>query len=89
MTVALVVTALVGLGIGIWLGMPGRYMQSSEDIEKIMDAGGARRRKVKRVFTPMAWLQRNVSAKSNPSRGRRQARSRRSGFQLEVPDERE
>jgi hypothetical protein len=89
MTVALVLTALVGLGIGIWLGMPGRYTQSSEDIEKIMDAGGARRRKVKRVFTPIAWLQRNASAKSNPSRGRRQARNRRSGFQLDAPDERE
>ena len=29
-----------------------------EEIEKIMDAGGARRRKVKRVFTPLARLQR-------------------------------
>ncbi len=89
MTVALLVTALVGLGIGVWLGMPGRYTQSADDIEKIMDSGGARRRKVKRIFTPMAWMQRNVSSRSTPSRGRRQARSRSKGFRLEVPEERE
>ena len=90
MTVALVITALVGLGFGVWLGMPGRYTQSIEDIEKVMDAGGGRRRKVKRVFTPIAWMQRNVSSKSTPSRSRRQARGqRRGGFQLESPDERE
>ena len=90
MTVALVITALVGLGFGVWLGMPGRYTQSIEDIEKVMDAGGGRRRKVKRVFTPIAWMQRNASSKSTPSRGRRQARGqRRGGFQLESPDERE
>lgn len=90
MTAALVITALVGLGIGVWLGMPGRYSQSAEDIEKAMDAGGGRRRRVKRMFTPMAWMQRNVGSKSTPSRGRRKARSsRRGGFQLESPDERE
>ena len=90
MTAALVVTALVGLGIGVWLGMPGRYTQSVDEIEKVMDAGGGRRRKVKRVFTPIAWMQRNVSSKSTPSRRRRKARgSRRGGFQLESPDERE
>ena len=90
MTAALIVTALVGLGIGVWLGMPGRYTQSVEEIEKTMDAGGGRRRRVKRVFTPMAWMQRNASSKSTPSRGRRQARGRsRGGFRLESPDERE
>jgi hypothetical protein len=89
MTVALIVTALLGLALGIWLGLPGRYTQSVDDIEKIMDSGGARRRKVKRVFTPMAWLQRNASAKSKPSRGRRKGRGRSAGFRLEAPDERE
>ncbi len=89
MTFAIVVTALVGLGLGIWLGMPGRYTQSVDDIEKVMDAGGGRRKKVKRVFTPMAWMQRNVSSKSTPSRGRRSARGRGSGFKLESPEERD
>ena len=89
MTFALVVTALVGLGLGIWLGMPGRYTQSVDEIDKIMESGGARRKKVKRVFTPLAWVRRSVSSKSSPSRGRRAARGRRSGFRVESPDERE
>jgi hypothetical protein len=89
MTLALVVTAVVGLLLGIWLGMPGRYTQSVDDIEKIMDQGGGRRKKVKRVFTPMAWLRRSVSSKSTPSRGRRASRGRSSGFRLESPEERE
>ena len=90
MTAALLVTALVGLGFGVWLGMPGRYTQSVEDIEDAMEAGTGRRRRVKRMFTPMAWMQRNASSKSKPSRDRRKSRGpRRGGFQLESPDERE
>ncbi len=89
MTFAIVVTALLGLGIGIWLGMPGRYTQSVDEIDKIMESGGARRKKVKRVFTPLAWMRRNVSSKSTPSRGRRASRGGRSGFRVESPEERE
>jgi hypothetical protein len=88
MTFTLLVTAIVGLAVGIWLGMPGRYTQTPDEIEKILESGGSRRRKTKRVFTPLAWMQRKASAKSGPSRGRRQARGRRrSGFSLEAPDE--
>jgi hypothetical protein len=88
MTLALVLTALVGLGVGVWLGMPGRYTQTPDEIEKIMESGGARRRKAKRAFTPLAWMQRKAGAKSGPSRSRRQGRGqRRSGFNLESPDE--
>ncbi len=84
----LILTAVAGLAIGVWLGMPGRYDQSADDIEQIMDSGGRRRRKTKRIFTPMAWIQRNVSS-SGPSRDRRKSRGRRSGFKLESPEERE
>ena len=88
MTVALVVTAVLGLAVGVWLGMPGRYTQTHADIEKIIESGGARRRRARRVFTPLAWMQRKAGAKSGPARGRRQARGRRrSGFSLESPDE--
>jgi len=87
MTLALVVTAILGLAVGVWLGMPGRYTQTPDEIEKIMESGGARRRKAKRVFTPLAWMQRNVSSKATPSRGRRRGRGRGSGFSLESPDE--
>lgn len=82
-----VVTVIGGLGVGIWLGMPGRYTQSVDDIEQIMESGGRRRRKTKRVFTPLAWMQRKISSTSSPSRDRRKGRGR-SGFKLESPEER-
>lgn len=83
----LILTGVVGLGIGIWLGMPGRYRQSAEDIERIMESGGSRRRRARRIFTPLAWMQRKVSARSAPSRDRRSGRGR-SGFKLESPEDR-
>jgi hypothetical protein len=86
--VYLVVTALIGLGIGVWFGMPGRYSQTSEDIEDIMRTGAGKRGRRKRIFTPLAWVRRGVSAKDTPSRGRRQGRGR-AGFSLESPDDRE
>lgn len=82
----LIVTGLIGLAIGVWLGMPGRYTQSSEDIEQIMESGLGRRGRRKRIFTPIAWMQRNASAKDTPSRGRRRGGGR-SGFKLESPED--
>jgi hypothetical protein len=82
----LIVTGVVGLAIGLWLGMPGRYSQTPEEIERIMAAGGGRRRKTKRVFTPMAWLQRRADAGVAKDRRRRTGRS---GLKLERPDDRE
>ena len=82
----LILTGILGLGIGIWLGLPGRYTQSSEDIEQIMESGLGRRGRRKRVFTPIAWMQRNASAKDTASRGRRRGRGR-SGFKLESPED--
>ncbi|MDX1645523.1 MAG: hypothetical protein R3304_00155 [Longimicrobiales bacterium] len=84
----LILTGVLGLALGIWLGLPGRYTQTPDEIDRIMEAGGGRRRKTKRVFTPMAWIQRNVSS-SGPSRERRKSRGRRSGFKLESPEEEE
>lgn len=84
----LILTGVLGLAVGIWLGMPGRYTQTPEDIEQIMESGGARRRRAKRIFTPLAWMQRQIST-SGPSADRRRKRGSRSGFKLESPDERE
>lgn len=81
----LILTAVIGLATGIWLGMPGRYTQSADDIERIMESGGARRRRTKRVFTPLAWMRRRADA--GVTKERRQ-RTGRSGFKLERPDER-
>ena len=84
----LVVTGVLGLGIGIWLGMPGRYTQTPDEIERIMESGSRRRRKAKRIFTPLAWMQRQIST-SGPSADRRKKRGSRSGFKLESPEDRE
>lgn len=77
--------ALLALGLGVWLGMPGRYTQSVDDIEKVMDAGGARRRKTKKMFTPIAWMQRKAVA-----RGSIDLRKGRGGpgFRIDKPEDR-
>ena len=82
----LILTGVVGLAIGIWLGLPGRYTQDVEEIEQIMDSGGGRRRKTKRAFTPMAWIQRRTDASVTKDRRRRTGRS---GFSLESPKDRD
>lgn len=82
----LIFTGIIGLAIGIWLGMPGRYTQTPDDIERIMESGGARRRKTKRVFTPLAWMRRKVD--TSVSRERRQKHGR-SAFKIESPEDRE
>lgn len=77
-----ILLAIVALGVGIWLGMPGRYTQTVDEIEEAMERGGGRRRTVKKVFTPLAWMQRNASAKGSSRR------RTRGGFNLESPDDR-
>ena len=72
--------AILALGIGIFLGLPGRFEQTPEEIEKIIVSGTGRRRKVKRHFTPFAWMSRNPSV-------RRSQPKRRGGFNLETPDD--
>ncbi|MDE0899730.1 MAG: hypothetical protein OSA81_11985 [Longimicrobiales bacterium] len=84
--VFLVVTAVAGIGIGIWLGMPGRYSQTVDELEQSMATGGKRRALKKRNVNPLAWMHRNASAKNTPSRERRVARGRRSRFSLESPE---
>lgn len=76
-----ILVALAALGLGIWLGLPGRYEQTVEEIERNMDEGRRHSRKVKRHFTPLAWIQRSLKA-----RGERAAPRR--GFKLERPEDR-
>lgn len=72
--------AVAAVGLGVWLGLPGRYEQDMDDLERTMVLGTGRTRRVKRHFTPLAWLQRKLSARSSQTQQRR-------GFHLEHPDE--
>lgn len=79
-----VVSGILALGLGIWLGLPGRYDQTPDEIERIMSEGGRRRRKTKTMFTPLAWLQRKASPRSGSGAHGRRGR----GFRIESPDDR-
>jgi hypothetical protein len=77
-----IVGAIAALAVGVWLGLPGRFEQTPEEIERTMATGAGRRRKVKRHFTPFAWLSRKANV-------RREAPRRRGGrFHLETPEDR-
>jgi hypothetical protein len=80
--------ALAALALGVWLGLPGRYERDShyEDIERAMDSPEGRSKKVKRAFTPLAWVQRKMDVGSS-RRNRRKQESRR-GFRMENPEDR-
>ena len=73
--------AVVALALGVWLGLPGRYEPDLDEIERTMESGVGRTRKVKKRFTPLAWVQRKLSARGS-------AATRRRGFNLESPEDR-
>lgn len=75
-----IIIGLAALGLGIWLGLPGRYTQTPEDIEHEMKWHKAGTYRVKRVFTPLAWIQRKPQARGDHTR-------HRSSFRMESPDE--
>lgn len=54
-----ILIGLLAVGLGFWLGLPGRYEQTPDEIEKAMDRGGARRNQVKKVFTPLDWFRKD------------------------------
>lgn len=54
-----ILVGILAVAVGVWLGLPGRYEQTPDDIEKAMDRGGVRRNQVKRVFTPLDWFRKD------------------------------
>jgi hypothetical protein len=70
----MILGGIVALALGIWLGLPGRYTQTPDDVEKAMERGGARRNSVKRRFTPLDWLRKDRKA-SDRRRQRRPFRT--------------
>ena len=82
MLVLKILGAVAALALGIWLGLPGRYETRYDDIERAIDTPGGRPKKVKRMFTPLAWIQRKIDVATGGARqgGRR-------GFKLDRPGE--
>lgn len=76
-----ILVAVAALALGVWLGLPGRYEVDLDEIERTMESGTGRTRKVKKRFTPLAWVQRQLSARGSRA-------TRRRGFNLESPDDR-
>jgi hypothetical protein len=86
MILALEILGLIAaFALGIWWGLPGRYTQTADDIEEIMEQGGQRRRRAQRIFTPLAWVQRNVRARRSHDRA---GGGGRRGFRIERPGDR-
>jgi len=81
MLVLKIVGAILAVGLGIWLGLPGKYEPDLDELERNMVSGVGRTRKVKRHFTPLAWIQRKLSARGSEP-------TRRRGFKIERPDDR-
>ena len=63
------------------LGLPGRFEQSTEEIEQLMARGGSKRRKVKRHFIAIDRFRKDERASD-----RRRAEARRP-FRTAVPDD--
>lgn len=73
-----ILLGIAALALGIWLGLPGRYTQSTDDVEKAMERGGARRNTVKRHFTPLDWFRKEEKGSHR--------RRRRRHFRTAAPD---
>jgi hypothetical protein len=71
----------LALALGVYFGMAGQYRPDPEELDQALAPGG-RTRKVKRAFTPLAWLR---GMQERPSHSRRRGGSRRH-FSLVEPD---
>ncbi len=85
MLVLKILGAVAALALGIWLGMPGRYDRRYDEIERALETPGDRPRKVKRHFTPLAWVQRKIDVGTGGGRSRSRGGGGRSGFKLDRP----
>ncbi|MEJ2538726.1 MAG: hypothetical protein P8188_01875 [Gemmatimonadota bacterium] len=76
-----ILVGVLAVGLGFWLGLPGRFEQTPDEIEKAMERGGARRNQVKKVFTPLDWFRKE-------ERGSNRRRQRRH-FKTAAPERRD
>jgi hypothetical protein len=76
MSIALyIISGIVALALGIYLGLPGRYDQSLDEIDERLDQDGEHA-KAERKNTVITILQRKVQSGSD----RRRSASRRKPF---------
>lgn len=83
MLILKILAAVAALGLGIWLGLPGRYEARYDEIDRSLASPYGKSRRAKRHFTPLAWLQRNVKVSTGRPR-----RSTRGTFQMDRPKDR-
>ena len=60
--------AILALGLGLYLGAPGRYMQKPEEIDKALEGGGKTWR-TKKHYTWLGWLRKDERASQARLRG--------------------
>ncbi|MBW3533864.1 MAG: hypothetical protein KY453_01390 [Gemmatimonadetes bacterium] len=72
MLVLKILGGVLALALGVWLGLPGRYEQDEEELERLLQRPGGVHRRAKRHFTPLDWY-RNETKGSD----RRRAETRR------------
>ncbi|HET9948480.1 MAG TPA: hypothetical protein VFQ22_06140 [Longimicrobiales bacterium] len=71
--------AVAALALGIFLGLPGKFEQTQEDIERLIASGGGERRRRHQLLSPVGFFKRGKS----PLRLRMTRRT----FHIESPDE--
>ena len=80
----IVIKILIGiaaLGLGIWLGLPGRYEQTVDELDESLGSAQRRTKHKKRAVNPLAWVQRKTRQSELRTRGQRGREIR-----LESPD---
>lgn len=60
MLILKIVGGVVALLVGIWLGLPGRYDPSEEELDRALSNPRARSKLTKRHFTPLDWFRKET-----------------------------
>lgn len=74
MLILQILGGVVALAVGIYLGMPGRFEQPAEEIEKRLGQESQKHQKAKRHFTFINALARRTSERASDRRRREASR---------------
>ena len=73
MLVLKILGGVLALALGVWLGLPGRYEQDQEEIDRLLGRPSGSPRRAKRHFMYLDWLRND---KRGSDRRRAQANRR-------------